>query len=324
MAQHGVPIIDLGPVRRGEPGALEALASDLRHACRNIGFYYLRGHGIAASLVDAVFEQARRFHAQPMEAKLQVRAGPDNVGYMPYKGSVSRASRIYHGDRPNLNEAFFLKRDLPADHPDVLATKRFRPMNRWPAAAALPGFQETTLAYAAAMEDLAKSLLPVYARALDLDAGFFDTAFADPQFTLRLTHYDCPPGFEEDEYSLEPHTDSSFMTLLATTDAPGLSIRLPSGEWIDAPWMPDCFIVNTGDMGHRWTNGHFLSTPHRVRNLSGRERYAIPFFFDCQIDYEMVCLPTCQGPADPAKFAPTTYMDYMIWFTNANYAHVRD
>ena len=114
------------------------------------------------------------------------------------------------------------------------------------------------------------------------------------------------------------------MTLLATTDVPGLSIRLPSGEWVDAPSEPDCFIVNIGDLGHRWTNGRFLSTPHRVLNRSGRERYAIPFFFDCNIDYEMVCLPTCCGPDDPPKFPPTTYMDYMLWFTGVNYAHARE
>ncbi len=323
MTASPIPIVDIAPVRRGEPGAAEAAAAALSHACREVGFYYLRGHGVPRALVDAAFAEARRFHALAPEDKEALRAGPDNVGYMPYGGSVSRASRIYEGDRPNLNEAFFLKRELAPDHPDVAAGKRFRPLNRWPREAALPGFRETVLAYAAAVEGVAKGLLPLYARALDLAPDFFDEAFADPQFTLRLTRYGAHEGFDEDQFSLAPHTDSSFMTILATTDVPGLSIRLPSGEWLEAPSEPDCFIVNIGDMGHRWTNEHFLSTPHRVRNRSGRERYAIPFFFDCSIDYEMVCLPSCCGPDDPPKYPPTTYMDYMLWFTNANYAHVR-
>ncbi len=324
MAATPIPIIDIGPVLGGEAGATERAAAELSHACRHVGFYYLRGHGVPRTLVDAVFGEARRFHAQPQDAKLALRAGADNAGYMPYGGSVSRASRLYHGDRPNKNEAFFLKRDLPPNHPDVRAGKRFRPLNRWPEEAALPGFRTTVLAYAEAMERLALALLPLYARALDLAPDWFDEAFDDPQFTLRLTRYAAHERFEEDEFSLAPHTDSSFMTLLATTDVPGLSIHLTSGEWVEAPSLPDCFIVNIGDMGHRWTNGHFLSTPHRVLNQSGRERYAIPFFFDCNIDYEMVCLPTCCGPGDPPKFPPTTYMDYMLRFTGANYAHARE
>ncbi len=324
MGTAPIPIIDIGPVLRGEPGGPERAAAELSDACRNVGFYYLRGHGVPRALVDAVFAEARRFHARPLEAKLDLRADANNVGYMPYGGSVSRASRIYHGDRPNRNEAFFLKRDLPPDHPDVVAGKRFRPLNRWPDEAALPGFRATVLDYAEAMERVAMQLVPLYARALDLAPDHFDEAFDDPQFTLRLTRYAAHEHFDEDEFSLAPHTDSSFMTLLATTDVPGLSIRLPSGEWVDAPAEPDCFIVNIGDLGHRWTNGRFLSTPHRVLNRSGRERYAVPFFFDCNIDYEMACLPTCCGPDDPPKFPPTTYMDYMLWFTGVNYAHARE
>ena len=324
MSTTPIPILDLGAYLAGVPGAREEAADRLRHACENVGFYYIRGHGVPRSLVEAVFAEAERFHAQPLEAKEALRAGPDNVGYMPYRGSISRASRIYRGDKPNLNEAFFVKRDLPPDHPDVLAGKRFRPLNLWPEETALPGFRAKVLEYASVMERLAAGMLPLYALALDMDACFFDEAFRDPQFTLRLTHYDCPSGFDEDEFSLAPHTDSSFMTLLATNDTPGLSVRLPSGEWIDAPAEPDCLLVNTGDMCHRWTNERFLSTPHRVRNVSGRERYAIPFFFDCNIDHEMVCLTTCCGDGNPPKYPPTTYMDYMLWFTKANYAHVRD
>jgi len=57
--------------------------------------------------------------------------------------------------KPNVNEAFFPKRDLPADHPDVVAGKRFRGANRWPDD--LPGFRETVVAYCDALEGLAKN-----------------------------------------------------------------------------------------------------------------------------------------------------------------------
>jgi hypothetical protein len=36
--------------------------------------------------------------------------------------------------RPNLVEAFFVKRDLPPDHPDVLAQMRYRCMTKRPPA----------------------------------------------------------------------------------------------------------------------------------------------------------------------------------------------
>ena len=42
-------------------------------------------------------------------------------------------------------------------------------------------------------------------------------------------------------------------------------------------------------MLRRWTNDRFLATPHRASNRSETERYAIPFFFDCSIDWPMEC-----------------------------------
>ena len=78
------------------------------------------------------------------------------------------------------------------------------------------------------------------------------------------------------------------------------------------------------DIFDRWTNHRFLSTPHRVRNHNpGQDRYAIPFFFDASIDYPMACLPSCQSPDNPARYEPTTVMDYMLWFSN-QYDHVRE
>ena len=104
--------------------------------------------------------------------------------------------------------------------------------------------------------------------------------------------------------SLVPHTDSGFMTLLPPNKVQGLSILLPSGEWMDAPHVEGAFVVNGGDILHRWTNERFLSTPHRVRNVSGTVRYAIPFFFDPSHDSTIECLPTCHGPGNPPRYEP--------------------
>jgi isopenicillin N synthase-like dioxygenase len=317
-----IPILDLGPYLAGKSGATARLGRELRHAFEQIGFYFIRNHGIAEALIDRVFAAASRFHALPLEAKLALKINQHNIGYLAMRAATTRHSLINPNNKPNLNEAYFVKRELPQDHPDILSGKRFRGANQWPAE--LPGFRDDVLAYCAAMETLSAALLPIYAHALDLAPNFFDEPFRDPQFTLRMSHYPPQDVVEENEFGLAPHTDTSFMTLLAQNAVPGLSLRLPDGRWIDAPALPGAFLVNGGDMLRRWTNDRFLATPHRVINRSGAERYAIPFFFDCRIDYEMHCLPSCAGPGNPPRHEPTTYMDYMIWFQRQNYDHVRD
>ena len=319
-----IPMLDIAAFLDGEPGALEPLSATLRDALENVGFYSMRGHGISQSLIDQVFAACEHFHAQPLDAKMALRANEHNVGYMPVNGYVSKSSRVEQATQPNLVEAYFVKRDLLPEHPDVVANIRYRCTNQWPEPEALPGFRETIVSYCEAMERLCKRMLPVYAAALELAPNYFDEAFTEPQYALRMSHYPPSESGEADQYGVAPHTDSSFLTMLAPSELPGLAIRAPSGDWIEAPVIPGTFIVNSGDMLRRWTNHRFLSTPHRVINRNAnRHRYAIPFFFDATYNYPMACLPTCQGPDNPARYAPITYLDYLLWFTR-QYDHVRD
>ena len=321
-----VPILDLGPYRAGVAGAAEALAEQLREAQENVGFYIITNHGVPRERIEATFSAAKRFHALPLETKTALKANEHNVGYLPMKGSTTRSSKVHVNTKPNLNEAFFVKRDLAPDDPEVLAGDRYKAVNQWPDEAVLPGFRADVVAYCDALEALALSLLPLYARALGLAPGWFDDAFSGrPMFTLRMTHYPPVPAdaVEDNQFAIAPHTDSGFLTLLAQSDIPGLAIRLPSGEWIEPPLIPGSFIVNTGDLAHRWTNERFLSTPHRVVHTEPRDRYAIPFFFDCNYTHVMACIPTCTGPGNPPKYDPTTYPAYMLWFGSRNYAHIK-
>jgi isopenicillin N synthase-like dioxygenase len=139
MVGGRLPVLDAGPFLRGEAGALEALAAELRFALENVGFYLLAGHGIDDGLIQRTYAAAQRFHAQPLDAKLAVRINGHNLGYMPMRGSLNRTSAYNPNGKPSLNEAFFLRRQRTPDDPDVIADKPLRGLNQWPAG--LPGFR---------------------------------------------------------------------------------------------------------------------------------------------------------------------------------------
>jgi isopenicillin N synthase-like dioxygenase len=312
-----IPVIDLGPYLGGVPGALDRAAEELRFALTEIGFYFIVNHGVPATLIRDVYQQIARFHAQPLDKKLAIKLDKHNVGYLPLQGDTLRTSVVATVTKANLNEALFIARDLPADHPDVLADRRFRSANQWPAG--LPGLRETVVAYCDTLEHLVQKLVRVYARALDLPASYFDTAFTDFQYKLRATHYPNQDNPPDDEFGIAPHTDTSFLTLLAPNEVPGLSIRTQGGSWIAPPAIPDAFMVNGGQTLLRWTNDRFLATPHRAVNRSGGERYALAFFCDANIDWPIAAVPTCVGPDNPPKYPTTTYTDYMIRYQQRTY-----
>ncbi|MBS0520860.1 MAG: isopenicillin N synthase family oxygenase [Proteobacteria bacterium] len=317
-----IPVLDLGAYLAGEPGALDRLAAELRTALTEIGFYFIVNHGISDEQVRDIYRQAARFHAQPLDRKMDVRIDRHNVGYLPMRGDTLRTSTVQAVTKANLNEAFFVARDLPPDHPDVVVDRRFRSANRWPHD--LPGFREAVVTYCDAMERLVHRLMPIYARALGLPAIYLDAPFEECQYKLRMTHYPPQDAPTEDEFGIAPHTDTSFLTLLAPNDVPGLSIRTQDGRWIDAPAIPGAYVVNGGQMLQRWTNDFFLATPHRAINRSGGERYALAFFCDSNIDWPVAALPTTVGPDRPPKYPTTYYTDYMIRYQQRTYDLLAD
>jgi isopenicillin N synthase-like dioxygenase len=66
---------------------------------------------------------------------------------------------------------------------------------------------------------------------------------------------------------------------------------MPGDYWIDVPAEENIFIINIGDMLDRLTEGRYRSTPHRVLNISGRQRISLPFFVDPSWEAEVVPLP---------------------------------
>ena len=301
-----IPLIDIAAYRAGAPGAREQVAHQLRDVTENVGFFYLAGHGIPDRLIADVFEQSLRFHAQPQEVKSRIPYVSNDTflsGYQPAgtprakKASVNIVADV----KPNLLSKFSVNREPGGP-----------PVNIWPKS--LPGFREIVSEYYARVEALGRELLPAWAVSLDLAPEWFDRFFATPHVTLSMLHY--PPQAEvgNRQYGIAPHTDNSFMTLLAQSNVGGLAVRMPSGHWRMVDKVPGTFLVNTGNLMVRWTNGRYLSTKHRVINTANVDRYSLPVFFGPSPDAVIECVPTCCGPDNPAKYEPVTYRDLRKWY----------
>ena len=154
-----------------------------------------------------------------------------NNGYMAKGRYAVWTSDVNKNDKPDLNEAFFVKRERSPDYALAsFGTTLHRP-EMWPDEADMPGFGARILDYLNAMEAFTNRLLPAVAVSLDLDPGFFLPHFVDSQFNLRLSHYP-PERAEANQFGIAPHSDANFMTFLAQSDVPGLRcVSAPATGW---------------------------------------------------------------------------------------------
>lgn len=314
-----LPLIDIAALGSGDVAAERRAATDLGRACRDIGFFYATGHGVAQPEIDATFAAARALFDRPLEEKLAVAISRSrhNRGYVPI--AAEALDPTMPGDA---KECFNVGRELAADDPGLLAGKPFHGPNQWPAAP--DGFRATMLAYFAAMQRVCERLHRGFALDLDLPADFFTGYIDRPLATLRVLRYPPHPGaFDGKLWGAAPHTDYGNVTVLAQGDESGLQVQRRDGRWIDAPVMPDAFVCNIGDCLMRWSNDTYVSTPHRVVNRAGRLRHSMAFFFDPNDDAPVACLPTCTDAARPPRYAPTTGAAYLKERLDATYAFRR-
>jgi isopenicillin N synthase-like dioxygenase len=303
-AAKSIPVVDLQ--------AKDAPA-EIRKACCETGFFYVAGHGIAQSLIDAQFDAARRFFALPLEKKLAIhmKNSASTAGYEPIGGQILD-SQDADAEKapPDLKESFYIAMELADDHP--WAKKRIRSFghNQWPDG--LPGFRDQMLAYQTAVRALGDRVLATIALSLKLPQDFFKPFYDWPGTTLRLLRYPPhPQAAKANQLGAGAHTDWGGITLLAQDALGGLEVRNVKDEWIRAEPIPGTFVVNLGDLMQRWTNGLYRSNMHRVKNNSSREdRYSIPFFYSPRPDSRIECLPSCTDAAHPPKFAPCTAAEH--------------
>lgn len=309
-----VPLIDVSSIFTKTGAGVREVADQIARACEDIGFFYVVGHSVPQDVMDGAFDAAARFFEQPVDKLKEIKVNPWHRGYMPMHETTMP------GFRPDVKDSFDWGPEYGPDDEEMRAGKPLHGPNQWPD---LPGFREAVGAYYAAVKDFGFALLEPLAVSLDLEPDFFQKRYERKPFvTGRLIHY--PPFLGEadpETFGAAVHTDYGVLTLLAQDDVGGLQIQNRAGKWIDAPSIKGSFVVNIGDMMACWTNDRFTSTPHRVLNTTRRHRFSIPVFYSPHFDTVAECLPSCQSPENPPKYAPITWGAYLNSRFNERYAY---
>lgn len=302
---ESLPVIDFSAFSEdGSVAEMQATAHKIRDACTSLGFFYLSHHGLPESHIPETFEWSRRFFGLSSEAKIKVdsRNSDANRGYNPLPDDDGE--RLSTG-APDFKETFDMCREMRAGDPEWSTS--FMGANQWPNARDIPGFAGFMRTCLTVRLGLMRRIMQAIAIGLDLPHDYFDAAHRYPGMTMRLLHH--PPinieERDETQWSVATHADYGSLTILAQTHD-GLQVMNPAGEWLAIPPVPGAFVVNVGNLLARWTNDLFLSSVHRVANLTGESRISTPMFLMPQGNLPVECIPTCFSDTNPPRYPPTT------------------
>ncbi len=310
-----IPVIDIADLESPHLADRQQVAIKIREACSTIGFFYITNHGIVDDLITNILAESKRFFNQPLAVKQEVAIArsPISRGY-----EAIGAQTLDSTAPPDFKEGYYMGVERNLDDPLVQAGTPNHGPNQWPT---LPGWRHQMEQYFAAMMHLSQRLLQAIALSLKMDEHYFDGMVNNSMAILRLLHYPShSPVAHSKQLGCGTHTDWGCLTVLLQDAVGGLEVCTAKGEWIAAPPIPGTFVINIGDMLARWSNGFYQSTPHRVINQSGKERYSIPFFFDANYHALIECLPTCQSPTHPPRYTPITAGEHIMEMYRKTYS----
>jgi isopenicillin N synthase-like dioxygenase len=313
-----VPTIDIAPFLDGSQEGKARVATQVRQACEEVGFFLISGHGVPQALIKKVRDVANGFFDLPLEEKLKSQGDSNVVASSGFEvmGKTALAKSLDKATPPDYREAYKIGViDIPVDDPyyNSAKGKKFFPPVVWPKR---PGaFRHVCEEYHRTMDRLAAQIMRIFACALDLDDDYFADKMDKAVNRLNILRYlpqTVPPL--DGQLRAGEHTDYGTLTILLAEDKPGgLQVRMRNGTWVDVHPSEETFVINIGDMMMHWTNDHWISNLHRVANPpaehAGVPRLSIVFFQKPNYDAVIRCLDKTTEP----KYAPITAGDH--WYS---------
>tara|TARA_B100001175_G_C19503288_1_gene639414 strand:+ start:1367 stop:2341 length:975 start_codon:yes stop_codon:yes gene_type:complete len=300
-----IPVIDVKPLRAGTLENAYSVALEIRQAAEEIGFFYIRNHGVPESVIKQSYSAAKDFFNLPKVVKNNVKINSNHHGYLCFG-----EAKMEQAESVDLKESFVWGLDLPDEHPSVTMENPFLGRNQWPVE--IPEFKKSVYPFFEAGLQCGLDMMRAFALGMGLPEDSFLKATDEPIARSSIIHY--PPQSEdlgEEQFGVAPHTDYGCLTLLWQDQVGGLEVQNREGEWVTAHPIDNTLVVNVGDLLMRWTNEGFISTPHRVVNRKGQERYSMVIAWDPNFDTIVDPSIVCQNGALPL-YSPLSCGDYVL------------
>lgn len=292
-----IPLIDFSNYQ-DEASVLKDLGQQMHVALTHGGFMAIRGCGLSKAMIDSVFTHSQEFFARPLEQKRQFgySNATENFGYQ----GVSE-EHLKPGTPADLKETFTMRNPLRINDEQA----------RWPS----HEFRQQMLDFYQACLQCAFRIQKAFTTQFELNADFFERCHNGQNISLRLLHYPSSglQASSPEQMGAGEHTDYGTITLLFQDDVGGLEVQDQNGVWQPVEYQEDCIVINTGDLMHRWTNGLYPSTLHRVQpKLGHKDRYSVVLFLDPDSETRVEPFPTTVSEDRPAQFAPVLAGEYII------------
>lgn len=288
-----LPVFDLSRFATGHPGREEALDA-LRRTARNVGFFYLEGHGVAQEKIDGILDLSRRFFALPDEEKMAIEMRKSSH----FRGYNRAGLEVTRGAQDWREQVDFGPERIPlATVPEEQPWLRLVGPNQFPDA--LPEMRPVILDWIATVTALGIRLIEVFAEALGQDPQVFQPIYRDgPNQLLKLIRY---PGRDKTatDQGVGAHKDGGFVTVLLQDRVGGLQVDDRHGGWIDAPPRRGSFVINVGELLEMASGGYLLANIHRVVTPpAGGDRLSVAFFLGANLSSR---IPTLELPEALAR-----------------------
>ncbi|KAM5587807.1 protein SRG1 [Rosa sericea] len=288
-----VPVIDMNKLLSEE--TMPAELQEFHLACREWGFFQLINHGVGETLLESVKSGIQEFFSLPMEEKKQFWQQPEIME------GFGQAFVVSENQKLDWSDIFYL----------ITLPKHLRKPHLFPN---IPQpLRDNLEVYSAELEDLAKKILDLMAKALGVDADYIKELFDQGTQMFRMNYY--PPCKQPElVIGLNPHSDAVGLTiLLQVNEMEGLQVR-KDGMWIPIKPLNNAFVVNVGDILEIVTNGIYRSIEHRATVNQEKERLSIATFYSPKLEGDMGPAPNLITPERPALFKRIGVADYFRGF----------
>ncbi|TFK83383.1 Clavaminate synthase-like protein [Polyporus arcularius HHB13444] len=264
---HPLLVVDYELVKAGNEAEIEKLWE----AATQLGFWYLKNHGVDAE-AQALLEVGRKALSLPLEEKLKYELG-DEGGSFGIKTAGVQAIDA-DGTRDKI-EFLNVSQDDALAWPEVVHRAYPDIVNAHMHSAVRP-FMEKSLA-------VNNTLLEVLNSKLGLPPGtiasFHDPM--DPSSSLSRC-IRAPPCVPNEKLFIPAHTDYGSLTFLHNRTG-GLQVLPPgANQWYYVKPIPGLAICNVGDALNIFSGGILRSNIHRVVPPPGEqaalERWSVGFF----------------------------------------------